>query len=116
MAVGCEPQQLTATDQQQLLHAVSENGWREDTCLRHLTSSFNPQTAAVLRGQRPDTRLHSAGGGGGGGGGGGVGGVGGLGGGWREDTCLRHLTVLRGQRPKTDQLEDAASIVAVTFA
>ena len=42
VAVACETEEMTAVDQQQIIHAITENGWREDTCIRHVTSRSSP--------------------------------------------------------------------------
>ena len=38
VAMACESDDMTSADQQRLIHVISENGWREDACIRHLTS------------------------------------------------------------------------------
>ena len=42
ISVACESAEMTALDQQQIIHAITENGWREDTCIRHVTSRSLP--------------------------------------------------------------------------
>ena len=42
VAVACETEEMTAVDQQQIIHAITENGWREDTCIRHVTNRSSP--------------------------------------------------------------------------
>ena len=38
VAMACESEAMTSADQQRLIHVISENGWREDACIRHVTS------------------------------------------------------------------------------
>ena len=38
VAVACEPREITAGIRQDLLNAITQNGWREDNAIRHVVS------------------------------------------------------------------------------
>ena len=48
LSVACTPWECTAAERHDLVHIVTENGWRDDSCVRHISNTTeNPVTIPV---------------------------------------------------------------------
>ena len=51
MAVACEQREITAAVRQELLKVITNNGWREDNCIRHVISQAFTESVIQSPGQ-----------------------------------------------------------------